>query len=88
MIDVEISLKARDQLEALPQDVQDRIKRKLLNDVTEDPERYLRSLSNFDAYSIRIGDYRALVDYDPDNSTIRITAVKHRSTVYDRELED
>lgn len=87
MVDVQISLTARDDLESLPPDVQERIKDKLLNDVVDCPERYLKPLSGSEYQAIRVGDYRVIVDYDNDEDRMKVLAVGHRSTVYDRSLE-
>lgn len=87
MVDVAISLSARDDLEDLPDDVQERIKTKLLNDVTEEPERHLRTLSNSEYHSIRVGDYRIIADYETNDDLLKVLAVGHRSTIYDRELD-
>lgn len=88
MVDVAISLSARDDLEDLPRDVQERIKGKLLNDVTEEPQRHLRSLSNSEYNSIRVGDYRVIVDFEGTEGLLKVLAVGHRSTIYDRELDN
>lgn len=87
MVQVVISETARDDLAALPDDVQDRITEKFTTTVANDPGRHLRSLSNSDYQSVRIGDYRAIVEHAQDADQLRIHAVGHRSTIYDRELD-
>jgi len=87
MVQVVISETARDDLASLPDDVQDRITEKFTNAVSDDPERHLRSLSNSNYQSVRIGDYRAVVEHAKDADQLRIHAVGHRSTIYDRELD-
>jgi len=87
MSDVAISLSARDDLEDLPADVQERVKTKLLEDVADEPERYLRTLSNSEYNSVRVGDYRVIVDHEPNEELLKVLAVGHRSTIYDRELD-
>lgn len=87
MVQVAISESARDDLTDLPDDVQDRIKEKFTNEVAHDVDRHLRSLSNSEFQSVRIGDYRAVVNHVPDADQLRILAVGHRSTIYDRELD-
>ncbi len=81
MTRVDISLTAREQLNSLSTAAQRRIKTKLLNEVSDDPERYLRPLSNSPHQSIRVGDYR--VDYDGDSDRIKIHDVGHRRNIYD-----
>jgi|APHM01.1.fsa_nt_gi Cytotoxic translational repressor of toxin-antitoxin stability system len=83
MADVEISLAARDELEALEPDIQDRITEKLLEDVAERPDRHLVRLSGRDDYRVRVGDYRVIVEWDKTENTLRVTKVEHRDTVYD-----
>lgn len=86
MARIEISLDAREDLQSLPVDVQDRVKTKLLGEVADDPERHLRPLSNVDASSIRIGEYRVIADYDRNDDALRIHQIGHRRNIYDREL--
>ncbi|RRJ28643.1 type II toxin-antitoxin system RelE family toxin [Halocatena pleomorpha] len=83
MTRVDISLTAREQLNDLSTAAQQRIKTKLLNEVSDDPERYLRPLSNSPHQSIRVGDYRVIVDYDGDSDRIKIHDVGHRRNIYD-----
>lgn len=86
MVNIQISLTAKNDLEELSEDVQERIKGKLLNDVKDDPERHLRPMCNTDAESIRVGDYRILADYRNDEERLKILAIGHRRNIYDREL--
>lgn len=83
MTRVEISLTAQDAFESLPQVVQERIKTKLLEEVVDDPKRHLRSLTNSPHDSIRVGEYRLVVDYDTIDDCLRIHDVGHRRNVYD-----
>lgn len=87
MVDIDISHSALDDLESLPSDVQDRIKSKLLGDVSDDPSRHLRPLESSEYYSIRVGEYRVIVDHVPDNSRIKVFAVGHRKKIYDRYFD-
>lgn len=88
MARIEISLNAKEDLESLPTDVRDRIKGKLLGEVADDPERHLRPLSNTEARSIRVGDYRVIADYDRNGDVLRIHQIGHRRNVYDRDFDD
>jgi mRNA-degrading endonuclease RelE of RelBE toxin-antitoxin system len=40
-------------------------------------------MSGRDDYSIRVGDYRALADWDKADDAIYVTEVGHRRNVYD-----
>jgi len=46
------------------------------------PARYLARLSSVEAYKLRIGDYRAIVDVNWPEQIIYVLSVGHRSTVY------
>jgi mRNA interferase RelE/StbE len=83
MVDVRISLTAKDQLESLPNDVQERIKNKLLDEVAADPGRHLKQLRGSDDYRARIGDYRAIVEWDKQADEVRVHEIGHRRNVYD-----
>lgn len=83
MTRVAISVTAQDELESLPEEVQDRIKTKLLSEVGDDPERHFRPLSNSPHQSIRIGDYRVIAEYDADSDRLKIHDVGHRRNIYD-----
>ena len=61
--------------------VRERLVRKL-QQVAGDPGRYLTRLSSVDAYKLRVGDYRAIVDVDWDGKVVYVLTVGHRSTVY------
>ena len=61
--------------------VRDRIARKL-QIVAENPARYLTRLRSVEAYKLRVGDYRAIVDVDWQREVLYVLSVGHRSTVY------
>lgn len=51
----------------------------------EDPFHYLEHYEGQDYYKYRIGDYRALVDIDFSNKTLRVSILDHRSIIYQRK---
>ena len=61
--------------------VRGRIARKL-QIVAGNPARYLTRLSSVEAYKLRVGDYRAIVDVDWRREVLSVLSVGHRSTVY------
>ena len=61
--------------------MRERIARKL-QAVALNPARYLSRLSSVEAYKLRIGDYRAIVDVNWPQRLIYVLSVGHRSTVY------
>jgi len=85
MTEVEYSDRAFDQLENLESDTAERIMDKV-DEATKWTEHRLDSLSNSDNYKLRIGDYRAIIDWDKEADELFVIAVGHRSTIYDRHL--
>lgn len=85
MADILYSDRALEQLEDLETEHSKRIVSKL-EEATEWTEHRLRSLSNSPYYSVRAGDYRAIVDWDRDTDELRVLAAGHRRNVYDRNL--
>jgi mRNA interferase RelE/StbE len=61
---------------------EDRIKDKL-REAADNPAHYLKRLSNRDEYRLRIGDYRALIDWDKQNDQLRVLEVGKRDGFYD-----
>ena len=53
-----------------------------LRTVALDPARYLTRLRSVEAFKIRVGDYRAIVDVDWHQRIVHVLSVGHRSTVY------
>jgi mRNA interferase RelE/StbE len=82
MTDVLLSERARDRLTNLEHEVQERIK-DALREI--DPDRDLSRLSGEDAYKLRVGDYRVIVDWDREASTVYVLTVGHRRNIYDRD---
>ena len=59
-----------------------------LRKAVEDPERELEILSDYAYHKLRVGDYRALIDWEKeaDDDILWVFAVGHRRNVYDRHL--
>lgn len=57
-----------------------------VEEATEWTEHRLERLSGYPYYKLRIGDYRAIVDWDRGNDVLVVEAVGHRRNVYDRHL--
>ena len=82
MTDVFLAESVRDDIDDLPNDIRDRVKAKL-RDAADRPDRLLNSLSNREGYSVRIGDYRAIVDWDKAADRIDVVDFGHRRNIYD-----
>ena len=85
MTDIEYSKQAVSHLENLEPHIAERVMDKL-DEATEWTSHHLDTLKNSEYYKLRIGDYRAIIDWDKENDTLLVIAVGHRKTVYDRYL--
>jgi mRNA interferase RelE/StbE len=73
---------AEKELEILPQDIQQRIIKRLLS-LKEDPRpRGVKKLLGGERYRLRVGDYRVLYTIDDYRHLIEVSAVGHRREVY------
>jgi len=81
MTDVLLSARARDRLDDLDGEPRERLK-DALREI--DPERDLSPLTGKDAHKLRVGDYRAIVDWERDDDTVKVLTVGHRRNIYDR----
>lgn len=82
MAGVEVAADVMDEIGALPDDVEARVKDKL-REAGGDPTRYLKPLRGRDGYRVRIGDYRAIVDWDRNDDVLYVVEFGHRRNVYD-----
>lgn len=82
---VEYTEQALDHLEALQPDITDRIVSKV-EEAADWPDHRLASLTGYPYYSLRTGDYRAIVSWNRNRDVITVRAVAHRKHVYDRHL--
>jgi len=78
---VEFSELAARKFRALDKPVRERIVAKLW-EVAEDPLRHLSRLRAVDAYRLRVGDYRLVVDVDEAARVVYVLTLGHRSTAY------
>jgi len=78
---VEWHPKATKNLSKLPQELIKRVLNKI-DEVKEDPFRYLEHFEGKKVYKLRIGDYRALVDVDFQTQTLYIQVFDKRGRVY------
>ena len=84
MVEVDYSQQAAEQLEDLEPETAERIVSKL-DDVVWKPEHYLKRLSNSPYYRLRVGDYRAIIDWqrNEDPEVLFVRDVDKRPNIYD-----
>jgi Cytotoxic translational repressor of toxin-antitoxin stability system len=85
MTTVEITRQADEHLADLDPEARERILKKL-DEAEEWTEHRLESLSNYPYYTLRAGDYRAIITWDRQTDRLVVEAVGHRRSVYDRHL--
>ena len=92
MVSIEFTPKAEEHVKDLEPDVQNRFEKKFreiqeaTSDLGVDPDRYVKRLQGYDYYRLRVGDYRAIINWERELNRFVVIAVGHRSTVYDRDL--
>jgi mRNA interferase RelE/StbE len=47
------------------------------------PDEYVRKLVGDDIYSLRVGNYRVILDLDKEKLIVLVLRIGHRRTVYD-----
>lgn len=72
---------AKKRLDDLEKNVRKRVLNKLLI-IQENPKRFLKWLGSIKAYSLRIGDYRIIVDLNEEEKIINILTLDHRKKIY------
>ena len=88
MADVFFTERGRERLNDLDRETQDRIKKKL-GEIEDWPNHFLKPLKGRNDYALRIGDYRALIEWeknDDENDVLYVKSVGHRRNFYDREM--
>lgn len=78
---VEWHPKASKALAKLPRDLLEHIFNKI-NEVTQDPFRFLEHFESKGVYKLRIGDYRALVEVDFQKKILYIQVFDKRGRIY------
>ncbi len=85
MTEIFLTDRAVERLESLDSETEERIKKKLKS-ITDFPEHYQKPLKGREDYRLRIGDYRALIDWEREEDTLYVKSVGHRRNFYDREF--
>ncbi|MYL17478.1 type II toxin-antitoxin system RelE/ParE family toxin [Halorubrum terrestre] len=88
MADIFFTERGRERLDNLDRETQDRIKKKL-GEIEDWPDHFLKPLKGRNDYALRIGDYRALIEWeknDDENDVLYVKSVGHRRNFYDQEM--
>ena len=75
--------KAREFLRSISMEDARRIIKKV-NGIVDFPRHYLDRLEELNAYKLRVGDYRAIIDLDENAQIISVLFIGHRKNVYNR----
>ena len=83
MAEIDVSQQAADWLRDAEPDVRERVMKKLRS-IEDFPDHYLKRLSNSPYYRLRIGDYRAIIDWQRDSNpeTLFVREIGPRRNIY------
>jgi len=80
--EVKIKPKALKELKKLPKDTIERILKKVVF-IKDIPQSFMKKLESKDIWSLRVGDYRVLIDIYEEKKLIEVIKVGHRKEVYE-----
>ncbi len=80
--EVKIKPKALKQLDKLPKDITERILKKIIF-IKDTPQSFMKKLESKDIWSLRVGDYRALIDVFESKKILEVVKVGHRREIYE-----
>ncbi|MEK6979159.1 MAG: type II toxin-antitoxin system RelE/ParE family toxin [Candidatus Micrarchaeota archaeon] len=75
--------KARDFLKTIPRVEAQRIIKRI-NGIADFPEHYIEALTGINAYKLRAGDYRLIIDLDKTDKIIMVRFIGHRKNIYEK----
>jgi mRNA interferase RelE/StbE len=78
---IQFTSKAEDQLKKLDKNVQERMI-VALERVKIRPYDFVKKLSGYPYYRLRVGDYRIIIDIKNEIMTILVIEVGHRKSIY------
>ena len=79
---VNIKPKALKQLKKIPKEVTKRILKKVVF-IKDTPQSFMKKLESKDIWSLRVGDYRVLIDIYENKKVMEIIKVGHRKEIYE-----
>ena len=85
MTEIRFTYPAKDQLAGLEKKVRLRIYSKL-EDIQKWPNHYLKPLKGYPYFSLRVGNYRIIIDWRKSREELWVIAVGHRRNVYNSNL--
>jgi len=85
MIEVLFTDPALTQFSTLDKEIRKRIVLKLKR-MKEWPDHFIKPLKGSIYFSLRIGDYRAIIDWRKEREQLWVVAVGHRKNIYERDL--
>ena len=85
MTEVRFTDPALNQFSNLEKKVKERIISRLKT-IREWPDHYLKPLKGHPYFSLRIGAYRAIIDWRKDKDQLWVIAVGHRRNIFEKEL--
>ena len=68
-------------IKSLDPEIRNRIIQKIRS-IQENPFRFVERLEGYPLFKLRIGDYRVILDIKPNENSIVVVLVGHRSKVY------
>ncbi|MDP4011993.1 MAG: type II toxin-antitoxin system RelE/ParE family toxin [Candidatus Nanoarchaeia archaeon] len=82
-----LSPDVQDFLDKQDKQIADRLRKGLEKLKTDNPFHYLEHFEDNNHYKFRIGEYRALIDIDFENKTLKVHVLDHRKVIYKRKHE-
>ena len=82
MIEVKFTDPAKEQFSKREKKVRLRIYSKL-EEMKNYPIHFLKPLKGYPYYSLRVGDYRVIIDWRKNRGVIWVVAVGHRRNIYE-----
>ena len=82
MYKIEFTDTARKQFLKLPKNIQERVSL-ALERIRVRPEMFVKRLVDRDAYRLRVGDYRVIIEIRRNVLVILVIKIGHRKNVYD-----
>lgn len=84
MTTIEFTKKGQERLEEIENaEMKERILSKL-DDITFKPDHFLERLQGFSYYSLRVGSYRVIVEWNKDKEIIYVMTLGKRENIYER----